>query len=50
MHINDTKMMTHIISSLSESYDNIIENIEYEMYGSVQPLTIKTIPDEILEK
>ena len=31
--IDDLKIMTHIMSNLHEEYKNIIENLEYKLYG-----------------
>ena len=41
--IDDVEMMTHIISNLPEGYENIVENLEEELYDDVGPLTIEMI-------
>ena len=41
-------MMTQILLNLHESYDNIVENIEYELDENSNPLTIERIHDKIL--
>ena len=41
-------MMTQILLNLHESYDNIVENIEYELDENNNPLTIERIHDKIL--
>ena len=43
-------MMTHILSNLTKSYKNIIENIEDKLDDDGNPLTTKMIHDKISAK
>ena len=47
-YIDDTEMMTHIQSILPKSYDNILENLKYELYDDLYPLTTERICDNLL--
>ena len=48
--IDDVEMMTHILSNLTEEYNNTIENIEDELDDNIDMLTIKIIRDKLSSK
>ena len=48
--IDDVEMMTHIISNLPEGYENIVENLEEELYDDIGMLTNKIFWDKLSYK
>ena len=48
--IDDVKMMTHILSNLTEEYENIVETLEEELDNDIDMLTIERILDKISSK
>ena len=47
VHIDNSEMMTNIISNLPEEYQNIIEILKYELDDKEEPLTIERIHDKV---
>ena len=43
-------MMTHILSTLPEEYQNIVQILEDKLYDDDNPVTIKRIRDKLLVK
>ena len=43
-------MMTHILSNLTEEYDNLVKNLEYELDDDIDMLTIERIWDKLSAK
>ena len=50
LHIDDSQMMTHILSNLPEVYQNILEILEDYLDDEDAPQTIKRIRDKLSEK
>ena len=48
--IDDTEIITHIMPSLPEEYNNFIENFKGKWYDNIDMLTIKIIWDKIAAK
>ena len=45
--IDDVEMMTHILSSLTEEYESIVENLGYELDDDINLLTIEINWDKL---
>ena len=48
--IDDVEMMTHILSNLPEEYNNIVENLEYELDDEIGMLNLEIIWDKVSAK
>ena len=48
VHIDDSEIMTHILSNLPESYKNILEILEDDLDYDNNPQTIDRIHDKLL--
>ena len=45
--IDDVEMMTHVLSNLTEEYENIVENLEDKLDDKIDPLNIQRICDKL---
>ena len=50
VQIDDSEVMTHILSNLPEEYQNIVETIEYKLDYEENPLAIDRIHDKLSVK